>query len=242
MLIINKKVSETPLECLDRLRIEKPELKEEKLSYIGRLDPMAHGKMIVLVGDEENKNRSMYLDSDKEYIAKIVFGFKTDTNDILGLIEDKNADNSKLDLDKITAEIENFSKIKSQKYPWFSSKTFQGKSLFYWFKTGQKDIVDRPIRPIEIHSVSEIKNSQISKDEFHKTIKERINNLTGDFRQKEILENWEKDLENFNIQDLLVFEFKISVSTGTYIRGLVETLSETLDFPIVLFDLERTEI
>jgi tRNA U55 pseudouridine synthase TruB len=46
MVQINKNVGETPLELLERLRRERPELAQETLSYAGRLDPMAEGVML----------------------------------------------------------------------------------------------------------------------------------------------------------------------------------------------------
>ena len=51
-----KEKGETPLERLDRFREENPEYGEVKLSYAGRLDPMAEGVMLILIGDE-NKER-----------------------------------------------------------------------------------------------------------------------------------------------------------------------------------------
>ena len=52
----------TPLELIDRFRQKHPEYKDEKLGYAGRLDPMAEGILLVLVGDE-NKKRKTYEDS-----------------------------------------------------------------------------------------------------------------------------------------------------------------------------------
>ena len=49
MISFQKQVGETPLEMLDRLRIEQPSLRDEKLSYAGRLDPMAEGEMLFLL-------------------------------------------------------------------------------------------------------------------------------------------------------------------------------------------------
>jgi tRNA U55 pseudouridine synthase TruB len=70
MQIIYKKLGETPLECLEKYRSEMNISSEVKLSYIGRLDPMAEGEMIIIEG-EENKDREKYLNFDKEYLAFI---------------------------------------------------------------------------------------------------------------------------------------------------------------------------
>ena len=51
-LIANKKVGETLLQALNKLRKGFSFLENQKLTYAGRLDPMAEGKLLVLIGDE----------------------------------------------------------------------------------------------------------------------------------------------------------------------------------------------
>ena len=60
VLTIYKNKGETPLQALSRLRKEKPELEKETLSYAGRLDPLAEGLMLVLIGDANNHNIVMF--------------------------------------------------------------------------------------------------------------------------------------------------------------------------------------
>ena len=43
----NKKYTETLDETLKRFRLEKPKFKDEKVTYAGRLDPMAEGLVMV---------------------------------------------------------------------------------------------------------------------------------------------------------------------------------------------------
>ena len=64
VLTVYKKRGETPLQALNRLRKEAPKLENEILSYAGRLDPLAEGLMLVLIG-EANKKREKYLNLDK---------------------------------------------------------------------------------------------------------------------------------------------------------------------------------
>src|SRR4051812_27894414 len=118
--LVYKRRRETPLEALERFRLEFPRYKDEVLSYAGRLDPMAEGLLIVLVGDE-NKKRQEYLGLPKEYIVEILFGFETDTHDILGkVIYAKSADVSKETLEKV---LEASVGIFQEEYPLFSSRT-----------------------------------------------------------------------------------------------------------------------
>lgn len=48
---INKPVGMTPLECLERFRVLRGVSAEERMSYAGRLDPMACGVLLLLEGE-----------------------------------------------------------------------------------------------------------------------------------------------------------------------------------------------
>src|SRR3989344_9613864 len=85
IIVLNKKEGETPLEALENFRPRNKEYKDIKMTYAGRLDPMASGLLLVLVG-KEIKNKEKYLALNKEYDFKILFGFATDTYDILGRV------------------------------------------------------------------------------------------------------------------------------------------------------------
>src|SRR3989344_9269122 len=85
VLNLYKALSETPRERLERLRTQRPEYTHEVLTDAGRLDPMAEGVLITLVGSA-NKMREAYLDMSKEYVLDVLFGFATDTYDVLGRV------------------------------------------------------------------------------------------------------------------------------------------------------------
>jgi tRNA U55 pseudouridine synthase TruB len=74
------------LEVLENFKEENPKYKEIKFAYAGRLDPMAEGQLLILVGDT-CKERDKYLNLDKEYEFEILLGLKSDTKDLLGLAE-----------------------------------------------------------------------------------------------------------------------------------------------------------
>ena len=52
MYLTYKNIGETPLECLERIRLEYGKPKDIPMTYAGRLDPMAEGLLIILVGDD----------------------------------------------------------------------------------------------------------------------------------------------------------------------------------------------
>ena len=77
-----KEIGETPLDLIKKLKTDS----NRKYSFAGRLDPMARGQMIILEG-EECKQTHLYCNLTKIYEFEVLFGFQTDTYDILGLVE-----------------------------------------------------------------------------------------------------------------------------------------------------------
>ena len=55
VLNVYKEMGETPRERLERLRKQRPYLEAEVLSYAGRLDPMAEGVLLCLVGSANKR-------------------------------------------------------------------------------------------------------------------------------------------------------------------------------------------
>jgi len=234
MLLVDKKVGETPLELLDRVRLEKPELENETLSYAGRLDPIAKGQMLILVGEKENKDRIEYLEHDKEYVATFLAGISTDTGDILGIINKEQ--HTQIEEDILEKQVASLKKLNIQTYPWFSGKTVNGKKLFDHFKAGNIEIT-RPTRKITIKKAKLTSISYISAKELKKNIFESISKVHGDFRQKSILKCWDNFFEK-NTSKLQVFKIEFLVSSGTFIRGLCEEFYS----PVTLLELNRTKI
>lgn len=90
-----KALGQTPLECLEELRVSRPDLADLPLTYAGRLDPLACGLLIVLAG-EECKNKDQYLGLDKTYEFEMLVGFATDTYDLLGVVTSEYTNSSHL--------------------------------------------------------------------------------------------------------------------------------------------------
>ena len=198
-----KRRCETPLEAIGRIKTDEPK------SYAGRLDPVAEGLLLVLVGDE-NKNREKYLSLDKVYVVDILWGVSTDTGDILGLSEEV----------KFGEKVESFSRFvgkQVQKYPAYSSKTVNGKPLWVYAREGSLDKIEIPERDIEIYSIDVLKSwKKDVSDDIRKTIK----SVKGDFRQNEILSSWEKIV----FHEVSLTRLRIACSSGTYIRQFAKNL------------------
>jgi tRNA pseudouridine55 synthase len=88
LLILNKYVGETPLACMERFRAEHPEYEGVKMTYAGRLDPIASGVLLVLTGGRVHEKES-YLGLPKTYECTALLGVATDTYDVLGMIDAK---------------------------------------------------------------------------------------------------------------------------------------------------------
>lgn len=247
MLIVTKHVGETPLELLGRLRAERPELAHETLSYAGRLDPMAEGEMLVLVGAEENspESREKYLGLDKEYIATFLVGVATDTGDALGLIDKKSLAQSlalaqsaaKISEEEIKRQVEALKSVTTQTYPWFSSRVVAGKKLFEHYKEGNVEI-ERPTRVVAIREVELLGVQARPASEIKEYIFNAVGKVRGDFRQKETVAGWEDFFDTFPAEAMHTFDARLTVSSGTYIRALTEHFG----VPVTLLRLKRTKI
>lgn len=246
LYLINKKVGETPLEALEVFRNKNKIAKDIPMTYAGRLDPMASGLLLILVG-EECKNKEKYLNLDKEYEFQVLFGFSTDTYDILGKVLHSNIlKNVRMsDIGILEKEIKkNLKYFKGnivQKYPIYSSKTVEGKPLFTYARRGQE--VEIPEREVNIKNLKFLNLKKVSSKRILKDIESRIGKVQGDFRQKDILKTWEKVL---NIKDrpkyFFIASFSIKCSSGTYVRSVSNALGERIGISALAYNINRIKI
>lgn len=235
ILQFHKKRYETPLEMLERLRVEQPELKHEKLSYLGRLDPLAHGVVLIAVG-EANKDREKYLNLSKRYKVSFLFGVSTDSGDVLGVITDTHDQNIPKG-EKIVKEILQLRGEHTLPYPMYSSKTVQGKPLHEYAREGKE--VRVPERNMEIMSITCNETYTISGEELAQSGIEATERIKGDFRQEAIRKTWEEFRRMYQGKTFLVAKAELAVSSGTYMRSLADLLKERAGIPCVAYDIER---
>jgi tRNA pseudouridine(55) synthase len=240
IFILNKKEGETPLQALEAFRAKHPRLKHLPMTYAGRLDPLASGIMILLAG-EETKKKEKYLGLDKEYEFVVLFGFATDTYDVLGKIVKKSGEKlSKEELEKgIAKNLKYFKGKFKQDYPMYSSKTVKGKPLFEYARNGED--VEVPSRDVNVKRLKLVGLAKVSKVSLHKQIKNKIKKVKGDFRQEEISILWEKSLLNSSSIFFLA-SFQIKCSSGTYVRDISNSLGENMGIPALAFSIKRTRV
>ena len=235
VLNLYKEVGMTPLEAIKQIKDKYHVYRNKKMGYAGRLDPLAEGVLIVLVGDE-NKKIGQYMGFDKEYNAEILLGFSSDSHDVLGIAKKINY----IDIDEkdLKKQIKNFKGKYEQKIPEYSSYKIKGKPMFYYARKGidvqevKKSVI---IKKIQINSIYKISNKRLLK-----LINNKLGKVKGDFRQSEILDSWNNLLQEE--RKYLVVNLNIECSSGTYIRAIAEDLGNRTGCGGLLLSLKRTRV
>ncbi len=239
--LVNKKEGETPLAALERLCRDHGIY--EKVTYAGRLDPMASGLLLVLSGDDVHKKDSM-LEHTKTYEFTILLGVATDTGDILGKVTEVATAENNLETTfgaasvKVKKIIESFKKTYNQPYPLYSSKTVDGKPLWTYAREGTKpDVV--PTHSVTISRCVLNGVESISSADLLQQIHARIEPVVGDFRQDEILQLWN---ESITAGTFVLLNCTADVSSGTYIRQLAVDIGVKLGVPALAYNIHRTKV
>jgi len=258
--LAEKRLGETPLQCLERIRMER-NLGSAPLTYAGRLDPMAEGLLLVLAG-EECKKKADYLGLDKVYETEFLLGVETDTYDLLGLVQDpsktmpktmpkrtpKPAPTPNISREQLEAIMRTFLGKRAQVYPPFSSKPHNGRPLFSLARAGELPTEEKmPSREVEIFSIDVVGERAVAASELEKQIVERISRVRGDFRQAEIVAAWQaffQDGRSHRHEHFQLFSLRVHCSSGTYIRSLAHEAGRLLGAGVgaTTFSIRRTQV
>lgn len=233
---IYKPIGLTPFQLIQEFKKQNKEYRTLALSHAGKLDPLAEGVMIFLAENYIKKIKK-FMKLDKQYKAKILFGFSSDSYDIQGLGKKENPN---IDKEKLKQEIEKLKGEYIQEIPPFSGRTVNGKPLFQWARSNRLNEITIPkekviIKEIKLNSINNISSSELLKEIINKIIL-----LKGDFRQEEISNQWKKILKENN--QYIVIELTIDCTSGTYIRGIANDLGKKLNSGAILLNLIRTKI
>ena len=193
IILINK---EKGITSRDVVNMVCKKLNTNKVGHTGTLDPIATGLMIVCV-NQGLKLVELLTGCDKDYIAKVKLGIKTDTYDVTGNILEEN--NSYTLTEELLEEtLNSFNKEYEQEVPIYSSVKVNGKKLYEYARKGKK--VDLPKHLVKISNMK---------------------------------------LLDFNHDS---FTFSVTVSSGTYIRSLINDISNSLSIPMAMEELKRTRV
>ncbi|MBX4192276.1 hypothetical protein KW798_02200 [Candidatus Parcubacteria bacterium] len=235
-----KQLGETPRERLERLRTQKPHYAHEVLSYAGRLDPMAEGVLLCLVAGA-NKRREIYLDMHKEYVLDILFGFSTDTYDILGKVME-TGDPTELRKKDVQQGLNEFRGAVEQEYPPFSSKTVEGKSLFEWARSSAISTLVLPRKTVTIFDIKIEELYKVSESTLLSYIETSVGKVNGDFRQEEVVRVWKRHLTQTGGREFPCASIRISCTSGTYARSIANGLGGLLGIPALALHILRTKV
>lgn len=122
----------------------------KKVGHNGTLDPLATGVLVVCL-NRYTKLNELLASNEKEYIAEVTLGIKTDTLDIEGtVLEEKETHINKEDLAKTLKKYET---TYEQEVPIYSAVKVNGKKLYEYARSGEEVILPRKevtIKKIEL--------------------------------------------------------------------------------------------
>jgi tRNA pseudouridine55 synthase len=248
---LEKAVGQTPLECAEDWRKAHREYKDVPLAYAGRLDPMASGALLVLIGDE-CKKQTDYHGLDKAYEFSVLFGIASDTGDVLGRLTASQTvpSVSKDSLQKIAADLTG---PVTFPYPNFSSKTVQGKPLHMWTLEGRLDEIEIPkisssIYELSLVSVTEkyrdtIANEALTKIDTIPPVTDPRKALGNDFRRTDVRQDWSEVRAASGLPDeYTIATFSCIASSGTYMRTLAEEIAKRAGTSGLAWHIHRSQI
>jgi tRNA pseudouridine(55) synthase len=250
-IVLEKEVGETPLSCAERWRTTEPNMNGVPLSYAGRLDPMASGKLLVLIG-EECKKQSEYHGLDKEYEFSVLFGISSDTQDVLGRLATKTTvpEISQERLEKICQELTGDLTFQ---YPLFSAKTVQGKPLHMWTLEGRLNEIEIPTRTSTIYDLVVTEIETKPRQEVAAIALQKINTipevtdprkaLGADFRRVDVRADWQDIATNYTLPgEYSIAHFRCIASSGAYMRTLATLIAEKCGTSGLAYHIHRTKI
>jgi tRNA U55 pseudouridine synthase TruB len=98
------------------------------------------------------------------------------------------------------------------------------------------------VKKITIHKIEFQGLSALSSKELFGRLLMDVSKVRGDFRQHEILVLWNKILEGYREDKIFLGRFSARVSSGTYIRGIVNDMGNTLGIGATTLSIRRTRV
>ena len=131
ILLVNKPKGKTSFSLVSAIR---KLYNVKKVGHAGTLDPFATGVMILLIGKDCTRLSDRFLHQDKEYIATLHLGVRTDSYDCDGAVLEENTTIPALsDIEKV---LPSFQGEIDQIPPMFSAKKINGKKLYELARKG----------------------------------------------------------------------------------------------------------
>lgn len=179
LLVVNKPEGFTSRDVINKLS---KILNTKKIGHTGTLDPIATGVLVCLTG-KYTKLVDLLTALDKEYVAEIKLGIKTDTGDVTGNVIDTS--NKVILKNDILDVIKKFPKKYLQTVPKYSAVKIDGKKLYEYARENIE--IELPKREVNIYNLELISfnediikiKTKVSKGTYIRSLIEDICDMLG---------------------------------------------------------------
>lgn len=225
LIVVNKPEGYTSRDVVNKLS---KILNTKKIGHTGTLDPIATGVLVCLTG-KYTKLVDLLTSLDKEYIAEIKLGIKTDTGDITGNVIDKS--NKVILKNNVLDVIEKFSKKYLQTVPKYSAVKVNGKKLYEYARENIE--IELPKREVNIYNLELISfnddiikiKTKVSKGTYIRSLIEDICEMLGTVGCMKSLVRTKQGA--FSIDEAFTLE---DIENNNYIG---KNIHEFLDYPCI---------
>ncbi len=225
LIVVNKPEGYTSRDVVNKLS---KILNTKKIGHTGTLDPIATGVLVCLTG-KYTKLVDLLTSLDKEYIAEIKLGIKTNTGDVTGNVIDKS--NKVILKNNILDVIEKFSKKYLQTVPKYSAVKINGKKLYEYAR--ENIDIELPKREVSIYNLELISfnediikiKTKVSKGTYIRSLIEDICDMLGTVGCMKSLVRTKQGA--FSIDEAFTLE---DIENNNYIG---KNIHEFLDYPCI---------
>lgn len=145
IIIIHKEAGFTSHDVVAKMR---GICRQKKIGHTGTLDPQATGVLPVCLGSG-TKLCDMLTDKDKEYVAELLLGIETDTQDTTGQVLRESP--VEVSEEEVRQAIMSFRGVYHQIPPMYSALKVDGKKLYELARAGKE--VERKAREVYLHEI-----------------------------------------------------------------------------------------
>lgn len=146
IIVVDKPIGIT---SFDVIRVLRRNLKERRIGHTGTLDPLATGILVICVG-KATKLAQDIEGYEKEYVADLELGFKTDTYDIEGKVLAK-VEEFNISYENFEETLQTFKGDIKQIPPMYSAIKVDGKKLYELAREGVE--IERKARDVSIKNL-----------------------------------------------------------------------------------------
>ena len=223
IIVINKEKNLTSRDIVNKAC---KYLKTKKIGHTGTLDPIATGVLVLCVG-KATKLVETITSYDKEYIAEVILGLKTDTLDITGnVIKEEKASFSKAKIEKSLTKMLG---IYEQTVPIYSAIKVNGKKLYEYARNNEEVVL--PTRKVEIKKLELLEDITYTDD---KTIFKIKCSVTKGTYIRSLINDLANSLNTIGTMSSL-----IRTKQGNFILEDANTLDDLKNNKFKLFTIEE---